>query len=117
MLGHRGVRLTVTYPEICAMQVRAILSAACIVQKEGKKVIPEIMIPLSLSKKELELMKVVVLRVAAEVFKEHGIEVKYKYGTMIELPRRPSSGTSWPRSPSSSLRHQRSHPDLHGHEP
>jgi len=87
MLGHRGVRLAVTYPEICAMQVRAILSAACVVQKEGKKVIPEIMIPLSLSKKELDLMKDVVLEVAAEVFKEHATEVKYKFGTMIELPR------------------------------
>jgi pyruvate,orthophosphate dikinase len=87
MLGHRGVRLTVTYPEICAMQVRAILTAACVVKKEGAEVLPEIMIPLSLSKKELELMKKVVLRVAAEVFAEQGIEVKYKYGTMIELPR------------------------------
>ena len=87
MLGHRGVRLTVTYPEICAMQSRAILTAACKVKKDGVEVLPEIMIPLSLSKKELELMKVVVTRVAAEVFKEEGIEVKYKYGTMIELPR------------------------------
>ncbi|MCK6537737.1 MAG: pyruvate, phosphate dikinase [Polyangiaceae bacterium] len=87
MLGHRGVRLTVTYPEICAMQTRAILSAACKVKKAGVNVLPEIMIPLSLSKKELDLMKTVVLEVAAEVFKEHGVEVHYKYGTMIELPR------------------------------
>ncbi|MFO0569764.1 MAG: pyruvate, phosphate dikinase [Polyangiaceae bacterium] len=87
MLGHRGVRLTVTYPEICEMQSRAILSAACKVKKDGVDVLPEIMIPLSLSKKELELMKEVVTRVAAEVFKEQGVEVKYKYGTMIELPR------------------------------
>jgi pyruvate, orthophosphate dikinase len=87
MLGHRGVRLAVTYPEICEMQVRAILTAACVVKKEGAEVLPEIMIPLSLSKKELDLMKAVVLRVAAEVFKEQGVEVKYKYGTMIELPR------------------------------
>src|SRR4029079_1962137 len=87
MLGHRGVRLTVTYPEVCAMQVRAILGAACTVKKEGIEVIPEIMIPLSLSKKELVLMHEIVLEVAREVFKQHGVEVKYKYGTMIELPR------------------------------
>ncbi len=87
MLGHRGVRLAVTYPEICAMQTRAVLTAACRVHKEGVKVLPEIMIPLSLSKKELELMKTVVTEVAAQVFKEQGVEVKYKYGTMIELPR------------------------------
>ncbi len=87
MLGHRGVRLTVTYPEICAMQTRAILTAACQVKKEGIEVLPEIMIPLSLSKKELELMKAVVTEVAADVFKEQGVQVKYKYGTMIELPR------------------------------
>ncbi len=66
MLGHRGVRLAVTYPEVCAMQVRAILTAACRVKKEGKTVIPEIMIPLSLSKKELDLMHAVVLEVEKE---------------------------------------------------
>ena len=87
MLGHRGVRLAITYPEISEMQVRAILSAACIVQKEGTQVLPEIMIPLSLSKRELDLMKEVVDRVKTEVFQEHGTEVKYKFGTMIELPR------------------------------
>jgi pyruvate,orthophosphate dikinase len=87
MLGHRGVRLCVTYPEICAMQVRAILRAACQVAAEGAEVLPEIMIPLAFSKQELDLMREVVTRVAGEVFAEAGREVKYKFGTMIELPR------------------------------
>ncbi|MEZ4221480.1 MAG: pyruvate, phosphate dikinase [Polyangiaceae bacterium] len=87
MLGHRGVRLAVTFPEIAEMQVRAILTAACTVQKEGKKVLPEIMIPLAFSKRELELMHEVVVRVAKEVFDSLGTSVKYKFGTMIELPR------------------------------
>jgi pyruvate,orthophosphate dikinase len=87
MLGHRGVRLTVTYPEVCAMQVRAILTAACRVKKEGVSVLPEIMIPLAFSKKELDLMHEVVLDVAKEVFAEQKQEVAYKFGTMIELPR------------------------------
>jgi pyruvate,orthophosphate dikinase len=87
MLGHRGVRLAVAYPEIAATQVKAILTAACQVQKKGKKVAPEIMIPLSLSKKELDLMKEVVDRVSKEVFAAEKTEVKFKFGTMIELPR------------------------------
>jgi pyruvate, orthophosphate dikinase len=87
MLGHRGVRLCVTYPEVCAMQVRAILSAACRVKKEGVTVIPEIMIPLAFSKKELDLMHEIVLEVAKDVFAEEKVEVAYKFGTMIELPR------------------------------
>lgn len=87
MLGHRGVRLAVSFPEISEMQVRAILSAACCVKKEGIDVLPEIMIPLSLSRRELELMHEVVKRVEKEVFSEAGVEVKYKFGTMIELPR------------------------------
>jgi pyruvate,orthophosphate dikinase len=87
MLGHRGVRLAVCYPEIAAMQVRAILTAACTVQKEGLEVLPEIMIPLSLSKTELVIMKKIVDEVAAEVFAAQGITVKFKFGTMIELPR------------------------------
>lgn len=87
MLGHRGVRLAVTYPEISDMQVRAILTAACVVQKEGGGVLPEIMIPLALSKRELELMREVVDRVSQEVFAEQGVTVKFKFGTMIELPR------------------------------
>jgi len=88
MLGHRGVRLAVTYPEIYAMQVRAILEAACLVQKEGKeKVVPEIMIPLAATVQELSLCRQIVEEVAAQVFKEQGLQLSYLYGTMIELPR------------------------------
>ena len=87
MLGHRGVRLAVCYPEIAAMQVRAILTAACTVKKSGVDVLPEIMIPLALSKFELTLMHGIVEQVKAEVFSTQGIEVPFKFGTMIELPR------------------------------
>jgi pyruvate,orthophosphate dikinase len=87
MLGHRGVRLAVCYPEIAAMQVRAILTAACTVKQEGSEVLPEIMIPLSLSKTELVLMKQIVDQVSAEVFQAQKTTVKFKFGTMIELPR------------------------------
>jgi pyruvate,orthophosphate dikinase len=87
MLGHRGVRLCITYPEICAMQARAILRAAVQVAGEGIEVLPEIMIPLAFSKQELDAMQEIVTRVAQEVFAESGREVKYKFGTMIELPR------------------------------
>jgi len=87
MLGHRGCRLAITYPEISTMQFRAILTAACKVKKEGVNVIPEIMIPLALSKLELDILKVDCLKVAEEVFKAEGVKVDYQYGTMIELPR------------------------------
>src|SRR6185436_4931396 len=87
MLGHRGVRLGITYPEITEMQTRAILEAACRCNKEGIKVVPEIMIPLVGTPKELKDQKVVVDRVAAEVFKAQGIKIKYLVGTMIEIPR------------------------------
>ncbi|MCL2178580.1 MAG: pyruvate, phosphate dikinase [Proteobacteria bacterium] len=88
MLGHRGVRLAITYPEIYAMQIRAILEAACLVQKEGKeKVVPEIMIPLAATVQELEICKKMVEEVAAQVFAEQGLKLPYLYGTMIELPR------------------------------
>jgi pyruvate, orthophosphate dikinase len=87
MLGHRGCRLGVAYPEITAMQARAILEAACIVKKEGVDVHPEIMIPLVGIKKELEDQAAVVRRVAAEVFAEQGVSVDYLVGTMIEIPR------------------------------
>ncbi len=87
MLGHRGCRLGITFPEISRMQFRAILTAACKVKKEGVNVIPEIMIPLALSKLELDILKVDCLKVAEEVFKAEGVKVDYKYGTMIELPR------------------------------
>jgi pyruvate,orthophosphate dikinase len=87
MLGHRGVRLGITYPEITEMQARAIIEAACQLAKEGMKVVPEIMIPLVGHVKELRDQKAVVDRVAAEVIKEQGIKVEYLVGTMIEVPR------------------------------
>src|SRR6476661_2486918 len=87
MLGHRGVRLGITYPEITEMQTRAIIEAACRAHKEGLKVVPEIMIPLVGIMKEFSDQKVIVDRVAAEVMKEQGIKVKYLVGTMIEIPR------------------------------
>jgi len=87
MLGHRGCRLGITYPEISEMQCRAIFEAACNVQKEGKTVKPEIMIPLAGSPTELDDQKHIVDRVAAEVFKEKGSSVEYMTGAMIEVPR------------------------------
>jgi pyruvate,orthophosphate dikinase len=87
MLGHRGCRLGVVYPEITAMQARAILEAACQVSGEGKVVKPEIMIPLVGIKKELEMQAQVVREVAEKVFAEQGRRVDYRIGTMIELPR------------------------------
>jgi pyruvate,orthophosphate dikinase len=87
MLGNRGVRLAISFPEIPAMQVRAILEAACVAKKEGHDVHPEIMIPLAFSDTELRLMRKVVDDVAKKVFAEQGVEVRFKYGTMIELPR------------------------------
>ncbi|HWP84743.1 MAG TPA: pyruvate, phosphate dikinase [Terriglobia bacterium] len=87
MLGLRGCRLGIVHPEISEMQARAILEAACQVAKEGKTVIPEIMIPLVGSRKELALQKDIVHRVADEVFKKKGVTVRYMVGTMIELPR------------------------------
>jgi pyruvate,orthophosphate dikinase len=87
MMGHRGVRLGITYPEITEMQTRAIVSAACQLAKEGHKVVPEIMIPLVGHVKELRDQKAVVERVAAETMKEYGVKVKYLVGTMIEVPR------------------------------
>ena len=87
MLGHRGVRLGVTYPEITEMQTRAIVEAACKLHKEGLKVVPEIMIPLVGDVKELRDQKIVVDRVADAVMKEQGVRVTYLVGTMIEVPR------------------------------
>ena len=87
MLGFRGCRLGIVFPEITAMQARAILEAACIVKKEGAEVHPEIMIPLVGFKKEFELQAKVVHDTAAEVFKEKGLTGEYMVGTMIELPR------------------------------
>ncbi|NLE23526.1 MAG: pyruvate, phosphate dikinase [Actinobacteria bacterium] len=87
MLGHRGYRLGIAFPEITAMQARAILEAACIVKKEGVDVHPEIMIPLVGTKKELEHQAAVVREVADEVFASQGTTVDYLVGTMIEIPR------------------------------
>jgi pyruvate,orthophosphate dikinase len=87
MLGHRGVRLGITYPEITEMQTRAIIEAACRLSKEGIKVVPEIMIPLVGLVKELRDQKAVVARIAAETMKAQGVTVKYLVGTMIEVPR------------------------------
>jgi len=87
MLGHRGVRLGITYPEITEMQTRAIIEAAVKLSKEGLKVVPEIMIPLVGHVKELRDQKAVVDRVAAQVIKETGVKIKYLVGTMIEVPR------------------------------
>ncbi len=87
MLGHRGCRLGITYPEITEMQVRAIFEAACEVKKEGVKVYPEIMIPLVSHVNELRRQKEIVDRIAKQVMEEKGVEVEYSVGTMIELPR------------------------------
>jgi pyruvate,orthophosphate dikinase len=87
MLGHRGVRLGITYPEITEMQTRAIIEAACRLYKEGLKVLPEIMIPLVGHVKELIDQKAVVDRIAAETMKAQGVTIKYLVGTMIEVPR------------------------------
>jgi pyruvate,orthophosphate dikinase len=88
MLGHRGCRLGITYPEIYEMQARAIFEAAVQVAKEtGKKPVPEVMIPLVGTRKELDILKVVVDGAAKAVFAETGIELDYFVGTMIELPR------------------------------
>jgi pyruvate,orthophosphate dikinase len=87
MLGHRGVRLGITYPEITEMQTRAIIEAACQLAKEGLKVVPEIMIPLVGHVKELKDQKAVVDRVAAATMAAQGVKVKYLVGTMIEVPR------------------------------
>lgn len=88
MLGHRGCRLGVTYPEIYEMQARAIFEAACAVaEKSGAAPVPEVMIPLVGTKRELELMKTVVDRAAQAVFAEQGRTIEYLVGTMIELPR------------------------------
>jgi pyruvate,orthophosphate dikinase len=87
MLGHRGVRLGITYPEITEMQARAIFEAAATLNKEGLKVVPEVMIPLVGHVRELRDQKVIVDRVAAAVMKEQGLRFKYLVGTMIEVPR------------------------------
>ena len=87
MMGHRGCRLGIVYPEITEMQVRAILEAATEVAKAGKTIVPEIMIPLVGHINEFNNQATIVHRVASEVAKETGIKIKYLVGTMIEIPR------------------------------
>ena len=87
MMGHRGCRLAVTYPEIAEMQTRAVIEAAIDVNKEGQNVVPEIMIPLVGDIKELKYVKDVVCKTADAIIEEAGVELPYKVGTMIEIPR------------------------------
>jgi pyruvate, orthophosphate dikinase len=87
MLGHRGCRLGITYPEITEMQARAIFEAAVAVARDGVKVYPEVMIPLTATVNEMANQAAIVNRVAKEVFEEKGRTVEYMVGTMIELPR------------------------------
>ncbi len=87
MLGHRGCRLGITFPEITAMQTRAILGAACELKKEGKDPQPEIMVPLIGILYEFKQQKDIIMKTAKEVFEEEGIEVDFEVGTMIEIPR------------------------------
>jgi len=87
MLGHRGCRLAITYPEILEMQVRAIIEAALECQKSGVKVLPEIMHPLTLDKKELSILDQATRRVADDLILKSGMKLNYLVGTMIELPR------------------------------
>jgi pyruvate,orthophosphate dikinase len=87
MLGHRGVRLAVTYPEICEVQVRAIIEAACDLTAEGVEVMPEIMVPLVAVEEELRLLRELIVATAEQVMEERDVSVEYTVGTMIELPR------------------------------
>jgi pyruvate,orthophosphate dikinase len=87
MLGHRGCRLCITYPEILEMQVRAIIEAAIECQKSGVKVLPEVMHPLTLDRKELWILEQATRRVADDLIKKSGVKLNYLVGTMIELPR------------------------------
>ncbi|HKK00883.1 MAG TPA: pyruvate, phosphate dikinase, partial [Desulfuromonadales bacterium] len=88
MLGHRGCRLGVTFPEIYDMQVQAIMEAACeLIKEEGYEIVPEIMIPLVAEVKELGILRANAVRVADEVISRYGVKVEYLIGTMIELPR------------------------------
>ncbi len=87
MMGHRGCRLAVSYPEIAEMQTRAIIEAAINVNRKGMKVVPEIMIPLVCEVKELKFVKDIIVKTADAVIKEAGVDLEYKVGTMIEIPR------------------------------
>ena len=87
MLGHRGCRLGISFPEITEMQARALFQAACELRKEGKNPFPEVMIPLVGSQEELRSQRDIVDRIAQETMKSYGVKVRYLIGTMIELPR------------------------------
>jgi pyruvate,orthophosphate dikinase len=87
MMGHRGCRLVITYPEILTMQVKAILLAALTVSQEGQQIVPEIMMPLVSSEEEMAVLAKMIRVTATDVFREAGRDVDYKIGTMIELPR------------------------------
>ena len=87
MMGHRGCRLSITYPEIAVMQTKAIIQAAINVKKEGYKVKPEIMVPLVGEVKELKYVKNIITETADKLIKESGLDIKYYVGTMIEIPR------------------------------
>jgi pyruvate,orthophosphate dikinase len=87
MLGHRGCRLGISYPEITEMQARAIFEAACELRKAGKNPFPEVMIPLVGSREELSAQRQIVEQIAQETMKSYGVKVRYLIGTMIELPR------------------------------
>ena len=88
-MGHRGCRLSVTYPEIAVMQTKAVIKAAINVKKKHPDwaIVPEIMIPLTGETKELKFVKDVVVKTAEEIIKAAGVELKYEVGTMIEIPR------------------------------
>ncbi len=87
MMGHRGCRLAVSYPEIAEMQTRAIIEAAINVNRKGMNVVPEIMIPLVCEIKELKFVKDIIVKTADAIIKEAGVNLEYKVGTMIEIPR------------------------------
>ena len=87
MMGHRGCRLAVTYPEIAEMQTRAIIEAAIAVNHNGMSVIPEIMVPLICDAAELRFVKSIITKTADEIIKEAGVDLTYTVGTMIEIPR------------------------------
>ena len=87
MLGHRGCRLSLTYPEICEMQVSAIIGAACAVKKDGVDVQPEIMIPLTGARRELSVLRELSIKIAEQVMAAQGVQLDYLVGTMIEIPR------------------------------
>ena len=102
MLGHRGCRLGIVYPEITAMQARAIFEAACDVKKAGINCHPEIMIPLAGYKTEVENQTAIIRETADKVFAEQGVKVDYMVGTMIEVPRAAMTSAEIAKTPSSS---------------